>query len=75
MVPSFHVCLFCCKLREKSTRVNFRENAKTNIFISTHVRRRGYPQPMCDHLFNDDISVYSPPRLFPAGYCPSVGEK
>ncbi len=80
MVPSFHLsCLFCSKLWEKSTRVNFRENfrenTKTNIFFSTYVRRRGYPQPICDHLFNDDISVYSPPRLFSVGYRPPVGEK
>jgi hypothetical protein len=37
MVPSFHVCLFCCKLREKSTLVNiresFRENAKTKFIF------------------------------------------
>ncbi len=75
IVPSFHVCLFCCKLREKSTRVNFRENAKMKFFISTHVRGRGYPKPICDHMLSDDISVYSLLRLFPTGYCPPVGEK
>jgi hypothetical protein len=73
------VLSFCSKLRERSTRVNFRENFRENvnakIFLSTQVSGRGYPQPICDHMFNDDISVYSLHRLFPADYRPPVGEK
>ncbi len=69
IVPSFNI--FCLV----DFRDNLRENGKTKIFISTNVRGRGYPQPICDNMFNDDISVYSLHRIFPIGYCPPVGEK